>query len=43
MASHKPMGCLGSLAEGVTFNASPFDSIDGGKRVIEVNLLGVYV
>ncbi len=30
--SHECMGHLGGLAEGITFNVSPFDSIDGGKR-----------
>jgi len=39
MVSYEPIGHLGSLAEGVTFDVSPFDSINGGKRVIEVNLL----
>jgi len=36
------MGRLGGLAEGVTFDGSPFDSIMVGREVIEVDLLGAY-
>jgi hypothetical protein len=36
------MGHLGSLAEGVMFDGSPFDSMMVGREVIEVDLLGAY-
>jgi hypothetical protein len=41
-ARHERMGRLGSLAEGVAFDASPFDSMMVGREVIEVDLLGAY-
>jgi len=36
------MGHLGSLTEGIMFDASPFDSIMVGREVIEVDLLSAY-
>ncbi len=42
MVSHKCMGHLGGLAEGVVFNASSFDSMMVGREVIKVDLLSVY-